>query len=139
MKKPRKNCGFEYIGRFLRRALVERKNVEKTAVSASEIDVRGLPEAVRASKIEVKRPSSSAKTQPERHAARRAHIFLPFERSKCERGGERSLGEAETERVRTRPRLRTFEWTRVLLSISIDNGVLLALQFGSICRSFGSA
>ena len=110
MKKPRKNCGFEYIGRFLRRALVERKNVEKTAVSASEIDVRGLPEAVRASKIEVKRPSSSAKTQPERHAARRAHIFLPFERSKCERGGERSLGEAETERVRTRPRLRTFEW-----------------------------
>ena len=65
MKKPRKNCGFEYIGRFLRRALVERKNVEKTAVSASEIDVRGLPEAVRASKIEVKRPSSSAKTQPD--------------------------------------------------------------------------
>ena len=27
----------------------------------------------------------------------------------------------------------------MLPSISIDNGVLLALQFGSICRSFGSA
>ena len=28
--------------------------------------------------------------------------------------------------------------TKVLPSISIDNGVLLALQFGSICRNFGS-
>ena len=27
--------------------------------------------------------------------------------------------------------------TRVLPSISIDNGILLALQFGSICKSFG--
>ena len=26
----------------------------------------------------------------------------------------------------------------MLPSISIDNGVLLALQFGGICRSFGS-
>ena len=110
MKKPRKNCGFEHIGRFSRRAVVERKNVEKTAVSASEIDVRGVPEAVRASKIEVKRPSSNAKTQPERHAARRAHIFLPFERSKCERGGERSRGEAETERLRTNPGIGICEW-----------------------------
>ena len=32
-----------------------------------------------------------------------------------------------------------YTYTRVLPSISIDNGVLLALQFGSICRSFGSA
>ena len=26
--------------------------------------------------------------------------------------------------------------TRVLPSISIDNGILFALQFGSICKSF---
>ena len=46
MKKPRKNCGFQHIGRFSRRAIVERKSIEKTIVSALEIDVRGVLEAV---------------------------------------------------------------------------------------------
>ena len=35
--------------------------------------------------------------------------------------------------------IRQYKVTRVLSSISVDNGVLLALQSGSICRSFGSA
>ena len=69
-------CDVLCMSGVVRRAQLSKcEMVGLARVPASKIDVRGVPGAVRASQIEVERPSSSEKPQPRRNAASRAHIF----------------------------------------------------------------